>query len=166
MCTKCSPPVAFDITHPQTVLTHMGAHILHDSTINRSDQPCGLCGRPSPMCSFVLKKTLDGVAIDFKKSQGCPNFIKKFNYGVAAKSGTKSPCSNVPLRCPECDSDQPTVWRYNLKYHLMHFHPRASVANHKDLWEINPSELATMRAVWERLKEPRKKTAKKRLNQL
>ncbi|KAJ7255087.1 hypothetical protein B0H12DRAFT_1233167 [Mycena haematopus] len=130
MCTKCCPSVALDITHPQTVLTHIGAHILHDSTINRSDQPCGLCGRPSPMCSFVLKKTGEGFAIDFKKSQGCPNFIKKFNYNVAAKSGNKSPCSNVPLRCPECDSTQPTVWRYNLKYHLID--ERDELSNHSD----------------------------------
>ncbi|KAJ6576765.1 hypothetical protein B0H10DRAFT_1963342 [Mycena sp. CBHHK59/15] len=62
LCLKCTPPVALDVTRPQTVLTHMGAHILHDSTIARDDQPCGLCCRVFPMCHFVLKKTGDRVS--------------------------------------------------------------------------------------------------------
>ncbi|KAJ6615714.1 hypothetical protein B0H10DRAFT_2039837 [Mycena sp. CBHHK59/15] len=41
------------------------------------------------------------------------NFVKRFNYNVAATSSTKSPCSNIPLRCPECDTKAPAVWRYN-----------------------------------------------------
>ncbi|KAF8144618.1 hypothetical protein K438DRAFT_2101594 [Mycena galopus ATCC 62051] len=36
MCLKCTPSVALDVTRPQTVLTHIGAHILHDSTVDRS----------------------------------------------------------------------------------------------------------------------------------
>ncbi|KAJ6595319.1 hypothetical protein B0H10DRAFT_2090231 [Mycena sp. CBHHK59/15] len=74
LCLKCTPPVALDVTRPQTVLTHMGAHILHDSTIARDDQPCGLCCRAFPMCHFVLKKTGDRVSVNLNASHSCPNF--------------------------------------------------------------------------------------------
>ncbi|KAJ6623827.1 hypothetical protein B0H10DRAFT_2213199 [Mycena sp. CBHHK59/15] len=40
-CLKCKPPHALNINKPQTVLMHMGTHILYDSTIHASDQPCG-----------------------------------------------------------------------------------------------------------------------------
>ncbi|KAJ6538246.1 hypothetical protein B0H10DRAFT_2448843, partial [Mycena sp. CBHHK59/15] len=163
LCLKCTPPVALDVTRPQTVLTHMGAHILHDSTIARDDQPCGLCCRAFPMCHFVLKKTGDGVSVNLNASHGCPNFVKRFNYGSAEKSSKKSPCSNVPLRCPECDSKAPAVWRYNLKYHLMRTHPGVSVGRYKHLWELDRSEVDSMRTIWQKTTDQpnKKKTAKK-----
>ncbi|KAJ7070269.1 hypothetical protein B0H15DRAFT_793726, partial [Mycena belliarum] len=162
-CSKCTQPFALDVAHPQAVLTHMGAHILHDTTLNRTDQPCGFCGRPFPMCLFNLKKTADGVAVNLATSKGCPNFVKKFNYGIAARSTKTAPCSNVPLRCPECDSTDPTVGRYNLKQHLLQYHPLTPPAQYKALWEISDTESAAMLVVWEKMQEPaRKKRATKK----
>ncbi|KAJ6576738.1 hypothetical protein B0H10DRAFT_1927230 [Mycena sp. CBHHK59/15] len=163
LCLKCTPPVALDVTRPQTVLTHMGAHILHDSTIARDDQPCGLCCRAFPMCHFVLKKTGDRVSVNLNASHSCPNFVKRFNYGSAEKSSKKLPCSNVPLRCPECDSKAPAVWCYNLKYHLMRTHPGVSSGRYKHLWELDRSEVDSMCTVWQKTKDQpnKKKTAKK-----
>ncbi|KAF8216254.1 hypothetical protein K438DRAFT_1459027, partial [Mycena galopus ATCC 62051] len=155
-CLKCTPPVALNVTHPQTVLTHMGAHILYDSTVDWSTQPCGFCGKPFPLCTFSLKKTADGLTIKLDGSKGCSNFVKKFNYGVAAKLTKGSPCSNVPLRCPECDTKDPSIWRYNLKEHLIRFHSLTSVSRYQDLWELTESESTAMRAVWQKLKTPRK----------
>lgn len=161
MCSKCTPPFTLDLTRPQTVLAHMGAHILHDPKVVRLDQPCGFCGRPFPMCLFVLKKSHsagEGMTVNLAASKGCPNFVKKFNYAVAERSkDAKSPCSNVPLRCPECDSTDPAVWRYNLKYHLMRYHPLVSVQTYAALWQLSESEIRWMRDVWEKSKEVHKK---------
>ncbi|KAJ7198078.1 hypothetical protein GGX14DRAFT_374417, partial [Mycena pura] len=162
VCSKCPASFPLDVTHPQTVLTHMGAHILHDSKINRDEQPCGFCGRPFPMCLFVLKKTGDGVAVSLTASKGCPNFVKKFSYSIAAKSGKASPCSNVPLRCPDCDSTDPTVWRYNLRHHLMRYHPLTPLAQYRELWEISDTESAAMLAVWKKIQEPAPKKSRRK----
>lgn len=136
---------------------------------HRTDRPCpGGCqssvsSRGGLLCHFVLKKTGDGVSFNLNASHGCPNFVKRFNYGSAEKSSKKSPCSNVPLRCPECDSKAPAVWRYNLKYHLMRTHPGVSVGRYKHLWELDCSEVDSMRTVWQKTKDQpnKKKTAKK-----
>ncbi|KAJ6565193.1 hypothetical protein DFH09DRAFT_1474606 [Mycena vulgaris] len=114
------------------------------------------------MCRFVLKNK-DGVAVNFTASHGCPNFVKKFHYGVAEKSTNRSPCSNVPLQCPACERKEPAVWRYNLKYHLLDSHPSISPSKYKHLWELSESETASMRSVWEKLKEPPKKKSAKKL---
>lgn len=42
LCSLCKPPVKLD-TNAQRILEHVGAHILFDPTINRLDNPCGLC---------------------------------------------------------------------------------------------------------------------------
>ncbi|KAJ7024884.1 hypothetical protein C8F04DRAFT_882338, partial [Mycena alexandri] len=90
---------------------------------DRSTQPCGFCGRPFPICHFVLKKTAEGMTVKLDASKGCRNFVKKFNYSVVAKSTTNSPCSNVSLPCPECGPKNPSVWCYNLKEHFIRDHP-------------------------------------------
>ncbi|KAJ7104685.1 hypothetical protein C8R44DRAFT_746366 [Mycena epipterygia] len=167
MCSKCTPPFILDVARPQTVLTHMGAHILHDPRVDRYDQPCGFCGRPFPMCLFVLKKShsaREGMTVNLAASKGCPNFVKKFNYAVAERSkDAKSPCSNVPLRCPECSSTDPAIWRYNLKYHLVRYHPLVPVQTHVALWQLSESELRWMRDIWEKSKEVHKKRNTKKI---
>jgi hypothetical protein len=54
-CMACMPPAALP-KQPQRVLEHMAAHILFDSSIDRSSEPCGLCLQPSPLCVYYLKK--------------------------------------------------------------------------------------------------------------
>lgn len=50
-CSRCGPSAAkLDWKQTQRVLEHMGAHILFDVTLNASEEYCGLCLRPSPMC--------------------------------------------------------------------------------------------------------------------
>ncbi|KAJ7840906.1 hypothetical protein B0H13DRAFT_1449784, partial [Mycena leptocephala] len=131
---------------------------------DRSSQPCGFCGRPSPMCAFFLKKSHSagaGMTINMATSRGCPNFTKKFNYSTAEKSSSKnSPCSNVPLRCPECDTTDPVVWRYNLKYHLSRDHPLTPLSRSAHLWEISETENAWMLEIFKKAKEVRPKRTK------
>ncbi|KAJ7894909.1 hypothetical protein B0H14DRAFT_3426512 [Mycena olivaceomarginata] len=53
-CAHCSPPVKLSSRIPD-ILNHNAAHILFDPAIKAEDQPCGLCLRPAPQCTFVLK---------------------------------------------------------------------------------------------------------------
>ncbi|KAJ7203017.1 hypothetical protein GGX14DRAFT_306760, partial [Mycena pura] len=132
-CSHCAPHFALDVAHPQSVLAHIGSHILHDPKVNGASQLCGLCGGPAHLCRFFLKKSHSaggGMTVNMALSK-CPNLVKKFNYAAAEKSMSQnSPCSNVPLRCLECDSNEPAVWRYNIKYHLQRDHPTTPIAKH------------------------------------
>jgi hypothetical protein len=161
MCPKCSPAVTLDETKGQRFLSHIGAHVLHDSTLDRSSEPCGLCLRPSPMCQFYLKKGKSAkgrLKINYAASKGCPNLIT-FSYNVAAESSKSSPCSNVPLRCPLCSSGDPAVWRYNMKYHFQLAHPSASLPTYQELWSLTNFEKSQMAAIW---KDRHKVTVKRR----
>ncbi|KAJ7767342.1 hypothetical protein B0H16DRAFT_1308743 [Mycena metata] len=165
MCPYCSSPFVLDVQHPQTVLAHLGAHILHDPKVNRNAQPCGLCGGPSRLCRFFLKKSHSaggGMTVNMEASKGCSNLVKKFNYSTAAKSSSQnSPCSNVQLRCPECDSSEPTVWRYNLRYHLQNDHPQIPITRHAHLWGLSDNENTWMLALLTKIKEGKEKRTKK-----
>ena len=152
-CPVCTMPIVpFDPKKAPTALAHIGAHILHDAKVRRSQQPCGLCLRPSPLCRWYLKRSasgIDGITVDYSKSE-CANKIH-FHYHPASISTKASPCSNVPLRCPVCfqlDRNAPAVWRYNLKAHLEDRHPTTSLDRYKNLWNIGPSESHDLKQIY------------------
>ncbi|KAJ7802330.1 hypothetical protein B0H14DRAFT_1664919 [Mycena olivaceomarginata] len=100
-CTKCYPSVPIQKTNYQRVLEHNGAHILFDESLKPADQPCGLCLRPFPICTFVFQKRSGTAAarqIDWKSST-CLNPLN-FQMSAAMKSSEKSPCSNHLIECP------------------------------------------------------------------
>ena len=163
-CMTCSPSVALPKQAPR-ILGHMAAHILFDSSIKQSDEPCGLCLRPSPLCKFYLKKTKGAGAseqVDFAKSS-CANKVH-FSYAVASSSTSSSPSSNVPLRCPICPVAEPCVWRYNLVHHMRAKHPTISLNPYAPLWELTNAEKRLLKEVWEN-RHKEKKTRKSRKNQ-
>jgi hypothetical protein len=49
-CEFCDPAPSLDAAQGQRVLEHMAAHILFNSKIKASDEPCGLCLCSSPIC--------------------------------------------------------------------------------------------------------------------
>lgn len=53
------------------LVSHIGAHILHDVELKDSDMPCGFCLNESGLCIVKLIKTSKGTTIDTKNSQ-CP----------------------------------------------------------------------------------------------
>ncbi|KAF8152359.1 hypothetical protein B0H34DRAFT_724881 [Crassisporium funariophilum] len=119
------PTVTLDLSQGQRVLEHIGAHVLHDPSLDRSMPLCGLCLRPSPMCQFFLKKGKGAHAS-----------------GVASESTASSPCSNVPIHCPLCPKSDPAIWRYFFRIHFQQKHPNAPLAQYENIWkqEIkNPS---------------------------
>ena len=152
-CPICtSPIVSFDPKSGPAALAHIGAHILHDTRVSQSQQPCGLCLQPSPLCQWYLKCSasgIDGVAIDFGKSQ-CMNKMH-FHYHPASISTKASPCSNVPLWCPLCyklDCVAPAIWQYNFKAHLEDRHPATNPDHYKNLWNIRPSETHDLKQIY------------------
>ncbi|KAJ7697336.1 hypothetical protein B0H14DRAFT_3039076 [Mycena olivaceomarginata] len=97
-CAHCSPPVKLT-----------------------QDQPCGLCLRPAPQCTFVLKGPSPAdIQVDGRKSN-CPGY-SRFSYQTASVSETKNPSSNVPVLCPT-SSCSAVIWKYVLHTHFKECHP-------------------------------------------
>ncbi|KAI0309951.1 hypothetical protein OF83DRAFT_1071263, partial [Amylostereum chailletii] len=108
-------------------------------------------------CQIYLTKNKgrDGnLKLDLTKST-CSN-IMKFSYGIAAKSSPSALCSNVPMPCPLCPPGSPSVWRYNLRHHLMRAHPYASLPPYQHLWTLSKLEEREMKETWkDRHKRPK-----------
>ena len=102
------------------LLAHIAAHIIHDSSINREDEPCGLCLLPAPSCRIVLKKCKNSFTIDHANST-CQRLVK-FSYAAASQPSASNPCSNVPVNCPWCPKGSNTVWKYNMAFHYIKKH--------------------------------------------
>ncbi|KAG9124082.1 hypothetical protein FRC07_012920 [Ceratobasidium sp. 392] len=152
-CMSCSAQL--NRTASQRILEHFGGHILFDPAVQRSDEPCGLCPRPTSdgaQCRIYLLPKAKGSKnvhqqVDLSRSTGCPN-MRKFNYGAAAEYKANSPCTNVPIQCPRCPDNAPCVWKYNLEAHLQRAHPHAPIEAHVRLFTLSQGELDSMQGLW------------------
>ncbi|KAF8264280.1 hypothetical protein EI94DRAFT_1703360 [Lactarius quietus] len=150
-CPACMPPVQLDTSNGQRVLAHIASHILHDLTIDKSQEPCGLCLQPAALCTIYLTRCSGRNyqwALKYGGIAPCPN-ATNFSYMAAMVSSDSSPCSNVPLQCPYCSDGSPAVWRYNMRLHFQHQHPGVDTAKHQDLWKITPEEATAMKQIWD-----------------
>ncbi|KAI0317084.1 hypothetical protein OF83DRAFT_1059247, partial [Amylostereum chailletii] len=165
-CPRCTPKFSFDGISPPSILQHVGSHILHNHTVDRTTEPCGLCLNTFSVCQIYLSKNKghDGnLKVDWSKST-CTN-ITKFSYSVAAKSSRSSPCSNVPLSCSLCPPGSPAIWCYNFRQHLMHVHPHAALPKYRHLWTLSKFEETEMKDTWRtRHKRPNAKKNKNDTN--
>ncbi|KAJ7174928.1 hypothetical protein C8R46DRAFT_1253135, partial [Mycena filopes] len=162
-CTKCHPEVLFSLKNKQLILQHNGAHILFDPSINRSDQPCGLCLRPFPLCNFVLttgQGTDSARQVDWKRST-CLRQLT-FSMAAAMKSTPTAPCTNYLIACPlRCGL---VVWTYNLEAHYRSSrHGLASLTSVPVPYSMAPQELAGMKKIYQdRAVQSRPRTLKKK----
>jgi hypothetical protein len=159
-CPACTPTVQLDASNGRRVLAHIGSHILHDPSIDLSQEPCGLCLRPASLCSiYLIRRTgrTSQWSIKYGGSVPCPN-ATTFSYAATMLSSKASPCSNVPLVCPNCLEGSPAIWRYNMRHHLQHRHRSIDPVKHKDLWNITPEETMAMMETWKtRCKQPKRR---------
>jgi hypothetical protein len=150
-CPVCRPAIPWDINKAHKILEHITTHMLFDSTLDTTKEPCGLCMRPSPLCSFYLHKGKGARStqqIDEHVSH-CPNFMGKLFYSAAATERTNSPCTNVPVTCPLCPSTSAAVWKYNMKTHLARIHPSTKGGDFPKTYAISESEKAALKIQWE-----------------
>lgn len=82
--------------------------------------PCGFCGLEG--CVIYLKVVGSKRTI----SCSCKYHYTSMVYGQATKTTKNAPCTNVPIHCSICpptsSGDQPTIWKYNIAYHLAEYH--------------------------------------------
>lgn len=142
----------------------MGAHILHDAMLNHSQEVCGLCLQPSPMCRLLVKKGCGASAgnhVDID-NLSCVNLIQ-FNYTSAACSSESSPCSNVLINCPLCPPKSPGVWTYSLH---AHFHDQHKLISHRQYpmtVYLSQSEKDGMKQIWDaRFNAPQPRNLRKK----
>ncbi|KAH9064927.1 hypothetical protein EDB87DRAFT_1539891, partial [Lactarius vividus] len=124
-------------------------HILHDSLLDTSEELCGLCLRPAPMCQIYLRKchgTAGSISVDCKKSK-CTN-MTCFNYTTASTSSKTSPCLNVLMICPHCPNGSPAIWRYSLHAHFRDRHCIQSPGDFPIMVCLSQSEKDSMQKVW------------------
>jgi hypothetical protein len=163
-CSNCGPGAKINWENTQRVLEHMGAHILFDTKLNRTEERCGLCLRPAALCPIYVTKgrgTLGRYTVDFTKST-CPNLVR-FNYKNASESSEKCPCSNVPIICSLCPPGSPAVWTYNLEAHFRGRHRLTSRAHFPVPVEQSKSEKDGLKRVWQtRFKSRKSYNTKKR----
>jgi len=158
-CPNCHPIITFNPLHGQRVVEHIGAHILHDSSVDRLSELCGLCLRPAPLCKIVLKRGKGKTgkhAIDVKASS-CPNLLK-FSIAITAVCSVSSPCTNRPILCPHCDDSEssPVVWSYNFRVHLIRKHPSIPLEYHSNVTTLTKLKKEGMRGIWQRRLKQRK----------
>lgn len=94
ICTQC--PTSYTAGLKTVgILTHMGAHVLHNPRFKDADNPCGLCLGLETTCAIFLKRTpKTGYQIDMSRSR-CPN-LYKISLKVAA-TFTENP--HAPTIC-------------------------------------------------------------------
>ena len=125
------------------LLGHVAAHILHDSSINREDEPCGLCLLLVPLCWIVLKKYKNSFTVDYTNST-CQRLVK-FSYAAASQPSASNPCANVLVRCPRCPKGSNTVWKYNMAFHYIKKHSPSVPPREFDILDF---ELEGLKVVW------------------
>ncbi|KAH7931135.1 hypothetical protein BV22DRAFT_1027895 [Leucogyrophana mollusca] len=148
-----------------SIIEHVAAHFLFDTTLDRTTELCGFCLRPlsTSGCVFYLRKgkgSSAGYQVDLHRSR-CPNAVK-FAYLSASTSNPNAPCTNVPITCPLCSSTSSAVWRYNMEIHFKLEHSSAPWDNYKQLYNISESERAGMEAIWRKRTITKKRGPTKR----
>ncbi|KAH9068269.1 hypothetical protein EDB83DRAFT_2222807, partial [Lactarius deliciosus] len=150
-CPMCRPATPWDISKTHKILEHVASHLLFDSTLDTTQELCGLCMRPSPQCAFYLRKgkgTGSAPQIDERVTR-CPNFTGKLSYLSAATERTNSPCTNVPIICRLCPLTSAAVWKYNMKTHRARFHPSTTGGEFPRAYVVSESKKAALKVLWE-----------------
>lgn len=106
---------------PSRILEHVGACILFDSTLDRLEEPCGLCLLPSKLCRYVVVKG--------KGSQASLHV-----------DWEHAPISLSHVHCPKSE-------RYNLRFHLERVLSVEVVTPYSKLWTLSGDEMEGMRHV-------------------
>ena len=151
-CPYCRQKVMLDTLSSPILVSHVGAHILHDARLKDVKDPCGFCLRSGMLgCNIYLKTTGKTTTIDMVASQ-CPQ-LRKISLKAASHFTAKSPCTNHPIRCPLCPPKSAAIWKYNFRAHITASHCTANPELYHSLFGLEKDETILMKAVL--LKVPR-----------
>jgi len=142
-CRLCRKVSLSKLNGP-ALLTHMGAHILHDPRLRDDKSPCGFCLNSGSLCVIRLVVTSKLTTIDMKATRCSKK--RKIAIKAASTFTPRSPCTNHPLVCPLCPPNSPAIWKYNLRSHIVGSHPTANPDLYKPLFELHNDELTLMKA--------------------
>ncbi|KAH9022277.1 hypothetical protein EDB85DRAFT_2293264 [Lactarius pseudohatsudake] len=90
-CPMCRPATPWDISKTHKILEHVTSHLLFDSTLDTTQELCGLCMRPSPQCAFYLRKG---------KGAGSAPQIDERDKICTASASPPSASASVPAPAP------------------------------------------------------------------
>lgn len=149
---RCSRPGCEDRHLPTgpSILTHIGAHILHDPALKYAVDPCGFCGSSDGGCYVRLKKGRgrNGAwSVDTDNSRCRGGNLYSIQLASASKYNSTNPSTNVPVLCPVCSPEKRFVWKYNLKAHFKRTHTDDDSKKHRELWDISPEEESAMKNI-------------------
>jgi hypothetical protein len=114
----CGKEIAAD-----RIRQHVGGHILLGEG---SKVMCGLCGSPAAQGRCVVELgTGTKAGITTVTVKNCP-VPDGFKYAAAAKGSDRSPCTNVPAKCPVCGD---VVWSYHMLHHIEECHPAEAITS-------------------------------------
>lgn len=158
-CQYCRQKILLDTLSSPVLVSHIGAHILHDTRLKDVQNPCGFCLRSGTLgCSIYLKIAGKTTTIDMATSQ-CPQ-LRKISLKTASQFTTKSPCTNYPIRCPLCPPKSAAIWKYNLRTHISTSHRTANPELYRSLFELEKEEVILMKALFLKAPRPGKKSTK------
>lgn len=104
------------------------------------------------------------VKIDMENSR-CP-LLHNIYLVSAAEYSDSSPCTNHPLKCPECSPLAPAVWKYNFKQHLLVVHQGVNLAHYEDQFKISAEEKSRLELRWTKRHDSKRRGGKKKKSQL
>lgn len=136
----------------------MSAHILHDPSVIRSDQPCAFCLKTDKsLCRlhFVTGKKRSATKLaQLDVNRSTCTLLVPFKIGNLSKSSNANPTTNHPIACPLTTQCAEVVWRYNLKQHLSSAHQLDSISleNYRELWDIGRQEKHRMKNLWDSIR--------------
>ena len=142
-CHLCHKVFLLKLNSP-ALLTHMGAHILHNPQLRDDKSPCGFCLNSGSLCVIQLVVTSKLTTIDMKATWCSKE--QKIAIKAALTFTPHSPCTNHPLICPLCPPNSLAIWKYNLHSHIVGSHPTTNPDLYKPLFELHNNELTLMKA--------------------
>jgi hypothetical protein len=103
---------------------HVGQHMVREGF---TTERCGMCGvEGQDRCALVVTFNKSVMKVDM---QGCcPGYSGEMrrNKQWGRKGSTKSPCTNVPVKCELCTNKW--VWKYNIRQHCAKEHASLDAA--------------------------------------
>ena len=160
-CCYCRHTISLEALNGPMLISHTGAHILHDVRLKDVKNPCGFCLRSGTLgCIIYLKTSGKVTTIDMVASQ-CPH-LRKISLKSASQFTMKLPCTNHPVQCPLCLPKSAAIWKYNLCAHINSSHRTANSDLYQALFNISDKEVILMKGLFLKVPRQGKKSAPKR----